>query len=199
MTIVFDFDGTLIKNDLANITLERHIYKMTFRAKVIYNFLKLFKRFFLIGSKNYKRLVLKYFGSPSSSTLEANELIWNEKTLDILRNYQLHQCNKVIISTASELVLVKQALLLKNIEVEVQGSLIETNTNEYKLLNLGKEKVTQLLQAGVSHVDLFFTDNIIADYPLIKFSNQVVLASPNNKKMIINKLGSWFLKNVTLL
>lgn len=199
MTIVFDFDGTLIENDVAGLTLERHIEKISFQGKLPYYTLKLLKQIFLISASSYKRLVLKCYGLPNASTLRADDLIWNKRTLAILRRYLAEETNHVIVSTASERGLVEQALLQQNIKLQVQGSIIKNSGNEYLVLNTGKEKISQLLKAGISQIDLLFTDHIISDYPLLKFSEKVLLISPSKKKMILNKIGSLILKNTSLL
>jgi hypothetical protein len=176
--VVFDFDKTLIQNDsltslFLNISKKNPIYFLIFIA------LAIFYKLGIITNASLKKTLFKLLIKDKNQIYELiNTIIIFKNTmlLDILR-FHLDKGDLCIISSGtineilekyiSDLNLIHPKLLLSS-------SFYYGSNNEMKYYNnYGVNKIYGIRRLGYSHIDIFFTDNVYADLPLMSISSSV--------------------------
>ena len=202
MIVVFDFDGTLIKSDITNHILKNARLNHGFIIKLKSSFISLIYKFKLISNSSYKQYLIncffKNFEEYRSASID--DLLLNKKVFNTIESY-LDLDYEVVISSASDSYLVETFLsrFIDTSQIKIHGSSVSFENEKFILLNNhGKSKVKKFKKYYFSNKpDLFYTDNVFSDFPLILYSKKVILVSPSNKKLLVNSLFSLISKNIT--
>jgi len=204
--VVFDFDGTLIKDDSFSIIVN-NIVKSNMYKKLFFKFIntlyikgfidntkfkKLCVRFLFAGIEieEFKQLLLKM----ASFLIEQNKVNFN--IIDELIFYAKSRDNFVIIISATPLYIVENILceiikrykaeFLENFKKDVKiigSSFIYNNNKRYILLeNIYSQKKKEVLHTiGIDKIDIFYTDSEREDKPLIDISKDIFLIKDGQK------------------
>lgn len=166
--VVFDFDGTLIKEDSLTKTFLKSCRGLYLYKAIIYMSLKVMSKLGLISIRKEKEMAIRLvFGNEyipfAQACASAAESLTPLTAMDALEA-SLAKGDHVIILTATAVELVEAYLNLKgikNIEI-VATTLIVANDNKIQgILNhpYGKEKVRALKELGYKTVDRCFFDS----------------------------------------
>lgn len=204
MRIVFDFDGTII-NDDSFVALKIYLYKQSsLYKKILVRILDFLYMHKMISNTSYKQWIIKLLVKGMkkevliriSSEIAHNIISQNRVNDFILNNLvkNLQDGHEVIIVSASPTELVKKILediffkygfaeIFKLVKVYGSEFLYDFDNETIKGLknNLYKEnKLFLLKKLGWNYIDIFYTDSIESDKPLIDIAKVCFLVKSDS-------------------
>lgn len=164
-TIVFDFDGTLVKGDsLTMVFLEACSTKCIYK-KLVYFFYKILSKFNIITVAQEKELAIELLFQNDKRLFEqaCKEVANSLKLTDVINrlNEAIKLGYKVIILSASSEYLLEEFFHEKNVEIIATKFKVDNIGKIYGIVRhpYGKAKVDALKEHGYTHVDECYFDS----------------------------------------
>ena len=190
MIVVFDFDGTLIKDD--SFILLLNFFKKNFLKKKLEEILFLLYKRRLINNSILKKFIFRFIinkitinsyyqiMSEISRHIIYNSL-YNTETITRLIRYINDGHRVLVISASPELgirILLKDLIGSRITQLEVIGSKLKIDSSNY-IIGLAdncysNKKKEALMARGINFIDIFYTDSI-EDMPVALMSHKIYL------------------------
>ena len=202
--VVFDFDNTLIIGDATSSIIKESLNLKGNSLRFWVFILTWANRLRLMKSCRYKQIVynLLFKNRQDYYSLIPEDILWDNRVLDKLKRYIDCPNTISIVSTASDEKLVGILLKKKGIKVRVIGTQFSWQGLEGVRLNssnFGREKVVNLKNIEIGHIDFLYTDHFIADYHLVKYATHVILVNRGLIKGMINRIASFFYPRIEFI